>query len=234
MELNYFSWLKKFTICLCLVSLPVLSVSAKSEQKDRTNSEPEEKIVFLDSFEPPGDDKPKNTGVGGSRNGLRCNPEEQSIRALMPNGNFGLTLKENPNIYLYLPQTSATQVVLAIQDEAGTQYTRAFLPIETNHNIASFALPKDKMTLTPGKNYQWKISVVCSEYVKPGDPTFSGWVQRVEAINTQKQLSDKTTNERISWYGQHGYWYDFLEAISRSSQHNWQQVLELELNDLGR
>lgn len=231
MKLDYFSWLKKFTISLCLVSLPILSVSAKSEQKDRTNSEPEEKIVFLDSFEPPGDDKPKNTGVGGSRNGLKCNPEEQPIRALMPKDNFGLTFQENPNIYLYLPQTSATQIVLAIQDEAGTQYARAFLPIETNHNIASFALPQDKMTLTPGKNYQWKISVVCGEYVKPGDPAFTGWVQRVESIDTQKQLGFNTTEEQIKYFAQHGYWYDLLNAIATENLlDNWQQILESELN----
>ena len=153
--LNYFKLLKSIAICSCLIS--IMSVSVRAETKE-TDSNSEEKIVFLDDFEPPGDDKPKDTGAGGSRDGSRCNTGEQPIRALMPQGNYGLTSKAQPNIYLYLPPTSATQVVLAFQNEAGTEYARAFLPIEADNNIARFALPKAQMPLQAGKNYQWKIS----------------------------------------------------------------------------
>lgn len=226
---NYFQWLKIIMVSTCLISLPL--GLGRAESKSENNSDSQEEIVFLEDFEPPGDGKPKNTGVGGSRNGLRCDAEEEAIRALMPQGNFGLTLQENPAIYLYLPQTSATQVVLAFQDEAGTQYARAFLPIETVNNIASVALPKDKMSLTPGKNYQWKISAICGEYLQPGDPTFTGWVQRVEATNISKELATKTTKEQISFFGQHGYWYDLLNAISVFSPDNLLRVLELRLDN---
>lgn len=211
-RLNFSQCLRNFVFSLCLISLPLISV--KAESKKEADSDSKKKIVFLDNFEPPGDDKPKDTGVGGSRDGLRCNADEQPIRALMPKGNYGLTFKQQPNIYLYLPQTSATQVVLAIQDEAGTTYARAFLPIEINSDIASFTLPAARMSLQAGKNYQWKISVVCGEYLKPGDPIFTGWVQRVEPTNTQKQLAANTNNEQIRSLGEHGYWYDMLDAIS--------------------
>jgi len=217
-----------FSFCLILLSLSSSRAESKPEKAD---SDSQEKIVFLDDFDPPGDDKPKDTRVGGSRDGARCNHNEQPIQALMPQGNFGLTLKEQPAIYFYLPQTPATQVVLAIQDEAGTEYNKAFLPIETNNNIASFSLPKDKMTLKPGKNYQWKISVICGEHLKPGDPTFSGWVQRVEPTNTQKQLAANTNNEKIRTLAEQGYWYDMLDAIStNNSLANWQQIVELGSN----
>ena len=232
---NHFLWLKSIGLGLCLVLLMLSSIKAESKQKDKTDSNSEDTIVFLDDFEPPGDDKPKDTGAGGSRDGLRCNPDEQPIRALMPQGNFGLTSKQQPAIYLYLPQTSATKVVLAFQDEAGTEYDRAFLPIETNDNIASFSLPKNKLTLKAGKNYQWKISVICGEHPKPGDPTFSGWVQRVESTEADRYLADDTNN-KIRFLAQQGYWYDLLDAISlrqrsanasRNSLDDWQQVLEL-------
>ena len=227
-RLDYFQWLKSIAISLCLISLPLLSVKAESEQSNKKDSDSEEKIVFLDDFEPPGDDKPKDTGAGGSRDGSRCNSKEQPIRALMPQGNYGLTSKARPNIYLYLSQTSARQVVLAFQDEAGTEYARAFLPIEADNNIASFALPQDKMPLKAGKNYQWKISVICGEYPKPGDPTFTGWVQRVEPTDTQKQLGFNVTEEQMRFLGEHGYWYDLLDAIAfNPTPNDWQQVLEL-------
>lgn len=202
-----FQLLKNIIIGACLILVPSALILAESQETDSNSEEKsEEKIVFIDDFEPPGDDKPKDTGAGGSRDGKRCNVDEQPIRALMPQGNFGLTSKEQPNIYLHLPQTSAIQVVLAMQDEAGTEYARAFLPIEIDRNIASFALPENKMSLQAGKNYQWKISVVCDEHLKPGDPTFTGWVQRVETTNARKQLNNKAPNEQIQYLGQYGYW----------------------------
>ena len=218
-------WVKKTAVSFCLILLSInLPVKAASKQKENLNSE--NQIVFLDNFEPPGDGKPKDTGVGGSRDGLSCAAGEQPIRALMPQSNYGLTFQEQPAIYLYLPQTSAKQVVLAFQDEAGTDYIRAFLPIETS-GIASFSLPQDEMPLEAGKNYQWKISVICGEHLLPGDPTFTGWVQRVEA-DTEEQLANTTASEQIRWYGEHGYWYDMLDAITRNpaSEDNWQEVLE--------
>lgn len=220
---------KSFALSLCLLLLALLPIEAES--KKETDRDLKSKIVFNDDFEPPGDDKPKDTGVGGSRDGLSCAADERQIRALMPKGNFGLTFKPQPNIYLYLPQTSAKQVVLAIQDEARTQYARAFLPIETNSDLASFTLPKDKISLQAGKNYQWKISVVCGEHLKPGDPTFTGWVQRVEPTATQKQLLINASNQQISTLGEQGYWYDMLDAIAQNSalQNDWQQVLQLVL-----
>ena len=213
----------------------------ESFRASQTQGDSKDKIVFIDEFDPPGDDKPKDTGAGGSRDGLRCNPDEQPIRALMPPGNFGLTTKAQPTIYLHLPQTSAKQVVIAIQNEAGKNYQRAFLPIETNNNVASFSLSKNTINLELGRNYQWKVSVICGEHLKPGDPTFSGWIQRVEPTAIQKQLSDRTIEEQIQYFGEHGYWYDLLDAISlytkryplerqRSAnalQDNWQQILEL-------
>lgn len=87
-KINYLQLLN--IISLCLLSLPLVSVRAES--KKETNSNSRDKIVFLEEFEPPGDAKPKDTGVGGSRNGLRCNTEEETIRALIPKENFGLTL----------------------------------------------------------------------------------------------------------------------------------------------
>ena len=228
---NYFLTSLSWAIGLCLTLLLTVSIKAESEQKKETDSNSQEKIVFVDDFEPPGDDKPKDTGAGGSRDGLRCSAAQQPIQALMPEGNFGLTYSLQPNIYLYLPQTNAKQVVLAIGDEAGTQYARAFLPIETNSDIASFSLPQNKISLQAGKNYQWKISVVCGEHLKPSDPTFTGWLQRVEPTDTQKQLTVNLDKEQIRSLGERGYWYDMLDAIARSSPDNLQQVLELVLNN---
>ena len=52
-------------------------------------------------FEPPPEGEPPDTSGGGSRDPdqSRCSSNEEPIKALMPEGNFGWTLQEIPFIY---------------------------------------------------------------------------------------------------------------------------------------
>ncbi|HEY9850742.1 MAG TPA: DUF928 domain-containing protein [Leptolyngbyaceae cyanobacterium] len=178
-----------------------------------------EQITFEESFTPPGDGQPKDTSGAGSRDGLRCSANEQPIRPLMPKRNYGLTFQERPSIFIYLPKTSARQVLLAFRDEAGKYYERAFLPIDNNAQIVSFQLPDDKSPLTVGKNYQWSLVIVCQETVQPDDPVFRGWVQRVgKSPELDRELAAKPVIEQLAWYGANGYWYDLMQTMVQARQ----------------
>ncbi|MGF1478514.1 MAG: DUF928 domain-containing protein [Cyanophyceae cyanobacterium] len=188
----------------------------------------QEVIVFEENFEPPGDGQPKDTEVGGSRDDLSCAPDEPAIRALMPQRNYALSLATHPAIFLDLPQTSAQQVVLSFRDETGEYYERVFLPIERD-GIVSFSFPNDKPPLVVGKNYQWTIGIVCQEYLKPGDPALSGWVQRVErTASIEAQLGGMTAQEQAQWYGERGYWYDMLSVLFQNEQlgAEWANIMD--------
>jgi Domain of Unknown Function (DUF928) len=171
------------------------------------------------SFVPPGQGKPKDTSGAGSRNGLRCSPQEQHIQPIMPKQNYGLTLKERPTIFVNLPKTSARRVVLMFRDEAGKFYERASLPIVTQSGITGFTLPREKPALAINKNYQWFIVFVCGETLQPDDPVLSGWVKRVALTNElDRELKNKSILEQAVWYGVKGYWYDMLNIIVVAKQ----------------
>jgi hypothetical protein len=180
-----------------------------------------ERLVFQESFQPPKDPEPKKTSSSGSRDGLRCSPNEQPIQPLMPKRNYGLTFEEHPPVFVYLPKTSAKQVELSIRDEAGTYQESAFLPITNSGKIVHFSLPPDKSPLTIGKNYQWFLVVVCGTTAQPDDPTFQGWVQPVARTDkVAKELSQKPPIWQAQWYGERGYWYDMLIAIEQAQNAN--------------
>lgn len=224
-----------FTLSLFwqLLLLPGLAVRAQSQLESRHTLP--EGIIFHENFEPPGDDKPKGSSGAGSRDGLKCSEDTQSIRPLMPKRNYGLTFAEHPTIFISLPKTSAQQVVLTFQDEAGKYYQRAFLPITADEQIVSFTLPDDKPPLEVGKNYQWSLILVCGKTVQPDDPVVRGWVQRVaKTPKIESELRQKSLIEQAEWYANKGYWYDMLRVIveaRRSHPDNaqltklWQKLL---------
>ncbi|AFY58692.1 protein of unknown function (DUF928) [Rivularia sp. PCC 7116] len=203
------------SILILTYTLPGFTQS-KFPSKDNSLSD---EIVFQDSLEPPGEPEPKDTKGSGSRDPKKCSMQEQGIKPLMPpERNYGLTLQKLPSIFVRLPKTKAKRVMLSIQDTAGKYYQRAFLPI-TEHGIVSFNLPEDKPSLTIGKNYKWSLVIVCGDTVQPDDPTFMGWVQRVEKTSQiDKELIGKSAVEKAKWYGKKGYWYDMLREIQRAKK----------------
>lgn len=197
------------------ISIYTLPAQAQSRLGNNGNSYKED-IVFLESFQPPGEPEPKDTKGSGSRDGDKCSAQEQAIKPLMPKRNYGLTLQKLPSVFIRLPKTKARKVMLSFRDEAGKYYQRAFLPI-TDHGVVNFSLPEDKPALSIGKNYQWSLVVVCGNTVQPDDPTFQGWVQRVERTSQiDRELTGKSAVEKAKWYAQRGYWYEMLGEIEQA------------------
>ena len=173
-------------------------------------------------FEPPPEGEPPDTSGGGARDPdqSRCSSNEEPIKALMPEGNFGWTLQEIPFIYVYLPKTSAKQVVLAFQDETEEYHETVFLPIQADERIVTFSLPKDRPSLEIGKNYKWKLTLVCGDVVDVEHPQLEGWVKRIDINSINTSLKDKTAIEQAKWYAQNGYWYDLVKVLSQAREAN--------------
>ncbi len=209
------SSLKSLNLFLFLFLISITSTQAQSKLENNRDSLSKE-IVFQDSFEPPGEPEPKDTKGSGSRDGSKCSVKEETIKPVMPHRNYGLTFQKLPSVYIHLPKTKAKQVMLSFQDTSGKYYQRAFLPI-TQSGIVSFTLPKDKPSLEVGKNYKWSLVVICGNTVQPDDPTFIGWVQRVERISQiDRELIGKSAIEAAKWYAQRGYWYEMVSEIEQA------------------
>ncbi len=199
--------------------LLILACSAKAEDT------PKHRGMILPApiqFEPPPDGEPPDTSGGGSRDPdqSRCSSNQKPIKALMPEGNFGWTLQGIPSIYVYLPKTTAKQVVLSFQDETEEYHETAFLPIKADRRIVSFSLPKDRPDLEIGKNYKWKLTLVCRDIPDVEDPQLEGWVKRVDINSVKANLQGKTPTEQAYWYAENGYWYDLVRVLWQIRQAN--------------
>lgn len=193
-------------------SEPPLLAQEDFDQKVGITNFPK-RLIFQESFNPPGSGQPPKTSGAGSRDGRKCSLNELPIQPLMPDRHFGLTFHERPPVFIRLPKTSAQRVVLTFRDEAGKYTEYAILPISRTGDVVSFALPNNTTPLTVGKNYQWILAVVCGDG-QPDDPVFSGWVQRVDRpAELRQELTSKTPLQQAQWYGAHGYWYDMLNVL---------------------
>ena len=184
-----------------------------------------DELNFNPAFTPPGDKAPKSTENASSRDALRCNLTEPLTRAVMPAGNYGLTLDSYPSIFVEAPQLSAERVVLAFKSESGDDYYQTILPVpplhsgKHNRKILRFQLPKSSQPIAPGKNYRWSLAFICGDYLEPSDPMLSGWIQRAELPAESIQIFNQLPKlEQGRWLSERGYWYDAVQIADELLQ----------------
>lgn len=189
------------------------------------------------SFIPPKNDgKPDKTRGAGSRQDGQCpqdftpvattdtSSSKPFLTALVPNTNYGLTLAERPTFLVYLPKTSAKQVVLSIKEEGIKHHSQIFLPITQSPGIIRIKPSENTPPLEVNKNYQWAVVLICGERPSPNDPVIASWVRRVALPNSvSQQLAQKTSLEQAAWYGKQGIWYDFMVALAQAKQLQFHQ-----------
>jgi hypothetical protein len=175
-------------------------------------------------FKPSGTGNPPPTRGAGSRNDRRCSQDTttQSIplTTLIPNNQVGLTTAEHPIVWVYLPKTSARQMVLSVKAEGSQPHSQRFIQTNGESGIIGIPFDDNAPSLEIGKSYQWAIVLVCGDRPSPNDPFVTAWVRRVAL--TQPVNPALTALEQAVQYGKQGIWYDALTALAeaRRSQPN--------------
>jgi hypothetical protein len=139
---------------------------------------------------------------------------------LVPTTNTGLTVAERPTFWVYLPKTSAKQVVLSIREEGTKHHSQTFFPITGASGIISLQPSENSPPLEAGKTYQWAVVLICGERPSPNDPAIASWVRRVAPPQPTNQ---GTALAQAAWYGERGIWYDALDSLAearRTQSHN--------------
>ncbi|MBD2436780.1 DUF928 domain-containing protein [Nostoc sp. FACHB-110] len=148
---------------------------------------------------------------GGASRGLSCVPKNQPLKALLPKSNIGLTTLDNPTLYLFIPQTPASEIELIIQDEnAQIVYQQSYKP-STQAGIVGLSLPPN--TISVGKKYQWTLAIICDSQDRSLDSIIEGKTQRVANPGLMKKLEQATLHERLHLYAEAGIWYDVLDTL---------------------
>ncbi|NEO30708.1 MAG: DUF928 domain-containing protein [Symploca sp. SIO3C6] len=176
---------------------------------------------------PPKDEKPDKTTGAGSRDERQCSQDTQNnfaqtllpqpaLQALVPNDNYGVTFSERPTLWVYIPETSAKQIVLSLKEEGIKHHSQIFLPITGISGIFGFKLGEESPPLEIGKSYQWAVVMVCGDQPSPNDPVTTAWIKRITPL---QPLDDSLSwLEQAVWYGKQGIWYDALTALAQARQ----------------
>ncbi|MBD2743790.1 DUF928 domain-containing protein [Coleofasciculus sp. FACHB-1120] len=194
---------------------PILGHDAKEAQNPITQ------VLFKPSDNGP----PPDTRGAGSRNDRHCpqdaptNPdspaaEPLALTALVPSNQEGLTWAERPTLWVYLPETSARQMVLSVREEGSRSHSQRFVPITGKPRIVGIPLDEKAPPLEVGKSYQWAVVLVCGDRPSPNDPFVTASVRRV--VPSSKMNAPQKALERAAWYGEQGIWHEALTALAEA------------------
>ncbi|MBD1847051.1 DUF928 domain-containing protein [Cyanobacteria bacterium FACHB-63] len=173
---------------------------------------------------PPQDGAPSTTRGAGSRDDRRCSQdsslstsqtaEQSSLTALVPSDHYGLTWSARPTFWVYVPQTSARQIVLSVK-QGNQHHSQRFIPITGQPGVIGIQAAENSSPLEVGKTYQWAIVLVCGDRPSPNDPVVSAWVRRAQPT---EPLSSQTTLQQAARYGKQGIWYDALTTLAEAKR----------------
>lgn len=198
-----------------LVLVPALTKEA-NPVLTHNSTEDRNPIITQVLFKPTGTGQPPTTRGAGSRNDRTCAQDNitqpLALTALVPSEQFGLTWTERPTLWVYLPKTSARQLVLSIKEENSRSHSQSFLPITGDAGVMGIQVATTAPPLEVGKSYQWAVVLVCGDRPSPNDPFVTAWVRRV--IPSKPFSNQPSALDRVVQYGAQGVWYDAVTTLA--------------------
>lgn len=150
----------------------------------------------------------------GSTRSTTCIASEENLVALMPETNYGLTQKDYPTFYFYLPPTNAPVVKFVMYNETTNElFYEGQFRIKGESGILSVALPNNglQQPLEVDESYVWYLSVVCDPDAidQSANPVVEATVARVPEM---PEATQSASADRPRIYAEAGIWYDALAA----------------------
>ncbi|MBD2297027.1 DUF928 domain-containing protein [Nostoc sp. FACHB-190] len=144
----------------------------------------------------------------------QCLQGKIPFTALIPESQLGLTTVSNPSLFFYVPQTSAPELELVVQNETEQEvYTQKYKP-NNRAGIISIRLPINSLAVN--KQYKWTFSVICNPTDKSQNKVVAGVVQRVlPDLQLVKKLQQANRQERAVLYAAAGIWHDALANVAQ-------------------
>lgn len=227
------------TVSAGVLILSSLSPSVHAQQSSTQTRRESQKTTIR--YRPPaGQEKPKTTVSGGTR--TTCSSEQTiptpSLTVLLPQDKLGLTTRQHPQFFVYLPQTSATEAEFLLIDPNGDYEYRARYTVPETGGVVRIELPESETALQEGIEYEWMFAIVCDPNSRDKDIVDGGTIKLTELSSTQNsQLQQAEPLKRAQLYAEYGIWHDAVETLatltcSDSSnpvlRSNWQQLLTSE------
>ncbi|NEO82646.1 MAG: DUF928 domain-containing protein [Spirulina sp. SIO3F2] len=172
--------------------------------------------------------------VGGGTRSDHCEANSQSLVALNPVNNLGITASNAPTLYFALPNLDRNYVVNFVLEDASqedvanrivyqttveAQKGERFLsiPLFKNTSVENF-----ENTLVENKNYQWFFFLVCNPNDIEEDVILSGWLRQVSTEMSIETITDSLDEQlaQVEAYQASGLWSDAIAAMVPLYQNN--------------
>jgi len=180
---------------------------------------------------------PQRTHSGASRRPDL--PGQCGGLALLPEGNSGLTTRDQLSLYVYFAEgTVVDQAILSLKSPDESEYYQTDLTLPTEAfaktgGVMEVAFLDMTPKLTMDETYTWSLILKCNGQMRPDSPILGGVIQRVPS--TLNVRADASLSEKAQAYGDAGLWYDVLGTLammrtedpsSVQAATHWSTVLE--------
>jgi hypothetical protein len=149
---------------------------------------------------------------GGSR-GINCVARKYPLTAIVPKSNLSLTSVANPTLYFYIPENTAPEVELVIQDENEQEVYKQLYKPNGNGGVVGINLPAN--TLTKAQRYKWHFSIICNTEDRSLDKSIDGAIQRVDSSSLNSKLENASLQERLNIFAAAGIWQDLIDTLAQ-------------------
>ncbi|MGC9502906.1 DUF928 domain-containing protein [Baaleninema sp.] len=175
-------------------------------------------------FTPPDRGAPERVDAGGTRYAefeipgerhtpvvVNGEPLECPLTAIVPQQNYGLTLREYPTIYVHVPDLPGANLRFTLRDDKDEVLYQSRFRLGHRHGTFGISLPEranfDPLELY--RSYRWTVELV------EGDESVSGAIVRVSPTEEfQNQIDRATPEEQLQLYADTGIWYDAIDSLA--------------------
>jgi hypothetical protein len=155
---------------------------------------------------------------GGVREGNCFTDMNQSLVAIMPRNNLGKTAAVRPSFWFSLPATNNAGVEFQLLDDTDELIYSAQIDPSNHGGLSEFQLPESAPELAIDRNYQWILSIGCSEASKFA---VKGWVRRVAlAPSIAESLATASSEDRVVLYKSAGLWHEQVTELANLRRSN--------------
>ncbi|AFZ19042.1 DUF928 domain-containing protein [Allocoleopsis franciscana] len=212
--------------------LPLLSQKAQAQSNQRS-------VQLLAK-------RPLNAGNTSSSGAVRgeCPAGTKNLKALNPEKDPGNTTQGYPTFWFYVPfgqnapqsETSdvkVTSVQFELQDDTGnpvlTEPLQLALPDEAG--IVKFTLPSTEKALEVGKDYYWRLSIICDPDQPSANPSVAGWLTRIPAsAQLDSRLKATPPQQQYLAYKENNLWFEYVTGLASNRTNNpsaWSELVKL-------
>jgi Domain of Unknown Function (DUF928) len=174
--------------------------------------------------------RPAGRQGGATRSG--CATENFAFEPILPTSNYGQTIANRPTVYWYLKNHNFSWARFDLYStqnslpQENPQYSKTW-KLANNSPFNSFTPPQneDFKALEVGRDYLWKLTLICSTLGPDDDSAdgsqvgIQGWIMRA-APKAGLQAKLIKTTKPYDVYAEEGLWYDAIHdlAIRRQKQ----------------